>query len=1408
MAYRLRAGRRISRLDRSGRFWAAAGLLSAAVLLWAGLEAQASPNHPTVVSENPADTTPHIPMDDEAFNVYAFEQVGSTMYAGGRFAEVQDPAKTTTYPRQNFVAFDAETGVISPLNLEFNGLVTAIEASDDETALFISGAFSQINGIPSQPNGVIRRGIAKYDLVNNQIDPTFAPTGMRTVSAIELVNGSLIAAGNFSKHVMEMDPTTGADLGTIDITVTGVLDPADETRVRKIAVSPDGTRLVATGNFTTVNGQGRERAFMLNLGSTATLSTWHAPRFDVECNAASRLVTAQGVDFSPDGSYFVIVATGYTGLNGICDAAARFETANVSSTVEPTWINWTGGDTLYSVAITEAAVYVGGHQRWLDNPQGADFPGPGAVSRPGIGAIDPVSGMALPWNPTKSRNHGTLALFPTPDGLWVGSDGERFGHEDHAGIGFAPLDPSPTPDTTRPNTFIDSGPSGSVSDTSATFGFSADEPSTFQCRLVGAAFAPCTSPVTYEDLTVGPHTFQVVAVDGSFNMDASPAEQVWTVLAPGSELVGNPGFEIDTSGWKGDNSANTLTRVPGGHSGNWAVDISKTDATGSCGIDDNPNWVTSTTEGNYTSSIWARSDHPGIILHLRIREYSDGVRQGTANEDITLTSSWQQITTNYTPVIPGSVLNFEAYTKNAPAGVCFQADDASITHNDGAPPDTTPPDTFIDSGPSGSVSDTSATFGFSADEPSTFQCRLDGAAFAPCTSPVTYEDLTVGPHTFQVVATDGSSNTDPTPAEQAWTIEEPGGELVGNPGFEIDTSGWKGDNSANTLTRVPGGHSGNWAVDISKTDATGSCGIDDNPNWVTSTTEGNYTSSIWARSDHPGIILHLRIREYSDGVRQGTANEDITLTSSWQQITTNYTPVIPGSVLNFEAYTKNAPAGVCFQADDASITHNDGAPPDTTPPDTFIDSGPSGSVSDTSATFGFSADEPSTFQCRLDGAAFAPCTSPVTYEDLTVGPHTFQVVATDGSSNTDPTPAEQAWTIEEPGGELVGNPGFEIDTSGWKGDNSANTLTRVPGGHSGNWAVDISKTDATGSCGIDDNPNWVTSTTEGNYTSSIWARSDHPGIILHLRIREYSDGVRQGTANEDITLTSSWQQITTNYTPVIPGSVLNFEAYTKNAPAGVCFQADDASITHNDGAPPDTTPPDTFIDSGPSGSVSDTSATFGFSADEPSTFQCRLDGAAFAPCTSPVTYEDLTVGPHTFQVVATDGSSNTDPTPAEQAWTIEEPGGELVGNPGFEIDTSGWKGDNSANTLTRVPGGHSGNWAVDISKTDATGSCGIDDNPNWVTSTTEGNYTSSIWARSDHPGIILHLRIREYSDGVRQGTANEDITLTSSWQQITTNYTPVIPGSVLNFEAYTKNAPAGVCFQADDASITHNDGAP
>jgi hypothetical protein len=64
---------------------------------------------------------------------------------------------------------------------------------------------------------------------------------------------------------------------------------------------------------------------------------------------------------------------------------------------------------------------------------------------------------------------------------------------------------------------------------------------------------------------------------------------------------------------------------------------------------------------------------------------------------------------------------------------------------------------------------------FSSNEAgSTFQCSLNGAAFAGCTTPANYTGLAVGNHTFQVRAIDAAGNVDPTPAGHAWTVTAAG----------------------------------------------------------------------------------------------------------------------------------------------------------------------------------------------------------------------------------------------------------------------------------------------------------------------------------------------------------------------------------------------------------------------------------------------------------------------------------------------------------------------------------------------------------------------------------------------------------------------------------------------------------
>jgi hypothetical protein len=60
------------------------------------------------------------------------------------------------------------------------------------------------------------------------------------------------------------------------------------------------------------------------------------------------------------------------------------------------------------------------------------------------------------------------------------------------------------------------------------------------------------------------------------------------VSAPSGNLVLNPGFETDTSGWAAVCTV-VLGRVAGGHSGGWAGVVRMPAVVTACGMDDTPN---------------------------------------------------------------------------------------------------------------------------------------------------------------------------------------------------------------------------------------------------------------------------------------------------------------------------------------------------------------------------------------------------------------------------------------------------------------------------------------------------------------------------------------------------------------------------------------------------------------------------------------------------------------------------------------------------------------------------------------------------------------------------------------------------------------------------------------------------
>jgi hypothetical protein len=421
---------------------------------------QAAQSH--VVSVTPASYTP----DVNNGLVDALGQSGSTVFVGGSFTSVSPHGSSVTQARAHLFGFTAGTGaIVSGFNPTVSGNVNSIIPGPTAGTVLIGGAFSKVDGVNTH--------VALLNTSTGAIVAGWkAPAINGEVNDIVLSNGRLYVGGYFTTvggqsrvGLAVLSPTTGALLSYAVPSFTGHhnwgrnCDPTTQTcskagtGIKAMDINPAGTRLAAVGNFVNVSGATtiRDQVAVLNLSSTAaTVDTgWATAAYTAKCIASAYDVDVRDVQFSPDGSYFVIAATGggalqknTDGTQTSCDTAARYETNGSGSDVRPTWIDYTGNDTFLSLAVSGTAIYVGGHERWVNNSQGSDAPKEGSVPRPGMVALDPVNGMPLAWNPGRNpRGAGAYAMLATSDGLYVGSDTDWIGNFkfQHKKLAFFPL---------------------------------------------------------------------------------------------------------------------------------------------------------------------------------------------------------------------------------------------------------------------------------------------------------------------------------------------------------------------------------------------------------------------------------------------------------------------------------------------------------------------------------------------------------------------------------------------------------------------------------------------------------------------------------------------------------------------------------------------------------------------------------------------------------------------------------------------------------------------------------------------------------------------------------------------------------------------------------------------------------
>ena len=352
---------------------------------------------------------------------------------------------------------------------------------------------------------------------------------------------------------------------------------------------------------------------------------------------------------------------------------------------------------------------------------------------------------------------------------------------------------------------------------------------TFQCSLDGAPFTACTSPQAYSGLAIGAHHFQAKAVAGAQMSPASPNYN-WTITAPPAppapsvspDAVGraSPTNQTSISFARSDtqagvtylcsfdNSAYAACTSPKSYPGPLADGSHTFAAEAQAGSGTSAatthTWTIDTTPptvsvsfpasgGLYDAAAWnagcaggagicgGATDPSGVasgtvsILQVATGKYWDGTSFGSSSEVFNAATATGGTGTTYTGRYPLALPADGAYTVHARA-----TDNLGNT----TPPaqqvvvnftiDTTPPPPpSITSNPPAFTSSTSASFSFNDTEAgATFVCKLDGAAYAACTSPKSYTGLANGSHTFSVEAVDAAGNTS-SATSFSWAVGPP-----------------------------------------------------------------------------------------------------------------------------------------------------------------------------------------------------------------------------------------------------------------------------------------------------------------------------------------------------------------------------------------------------------------------------------------------------------------------------------------------------------------------------------------------------------------------------------------------------------------------------------------------------------
>jgi len=279
--------------------------------------------------------------------------VGDVVYVVGSFHSARPAgalAGQQEVPRSNILAYDLTTGeLIEDFAPTLNGAGRSLALSEDGKTLYVAGEFDRVND-------EWHSRLAAFDISQGHgtLISSFQPVFSTTVKDIAVAGDTLYVGGYFTKvnnqqrtRLAALKASTGE---LLDWTASA---EGPNAQVYAIEVSPDHSKVVIGGSFSTVNGSSRP-GYGMALLDASTGEVLPMPVNDTVRTAGEK---AAIFDIAVDDAGFY--ATAYS-------AAGRLDEANLEGSFKADWngnLIWLEpchGDT-YGIAPTKEIVYTVGH---------------------------------------------------------------------------------------------------------------------------------------------------------------------------------------------------------------------------------------------------------------------------------------------------------------------------------------------------------------------------------------------------------------------------------------------------------------------------------------------------------------------------------------------------------------------------------------------------------------------------------------------------------------------------------------------------------------------------------------------------------------------------------------------------------------------------------------------------------------------------------------------------------------------------------------------------------------------------------------------------------------------------------------------------------------------------------------